>query len=242
LIFLEIHPMDKIEKAKLLHTHYLFRDLKKATIDKIATMGTAQRFGGGETIFLKGEDGNALYGVLSGKVRISASAPNGRELILSILQTGAVFGEIALLDGRPRSADATTMGETALFVLQRREFAHFLEQDDKLAIHLMVMVCERLRSTNDLIEDVTFLKLPARLAKRLLTFAQHSVEASLDHATTEIRISQHELGLLLGTSRESINRLLQRWREDSLVKLGRGRITVLDPEALQQVVLSADDD
>ncbi len=234
--------MSKIEKATLLHTHYLFRDLEGATIERIAAMGTTRRFGDGETIFLKGDAGDALYGVLSGKVRISTSAPSGRELILSILDPGAVFGEIALLDGRTRSADAATMGATELFVLQRREFARFLEQDSKLAVHLVVMVCERLRSTNDLIEDVTFLKLPARLAKRLLTFAQYSFEASQDHTTTEIRISQYELGLLMGTSRESINRLLQRWRQDGLVDLGRGRIIVLDPDALQQVVLSADDD
>lgn len=233
--------MKPMDKNTLLATHYLFRDLERTTLARVASLGTTRRLGDGESLFLKGDPGDALYGVLSGKVRISTSAPNGKELILSILEPGGVFGEIALLDGKPRSADATAMGATTLFTLARGEFTRFLTGEPKVAVHFIEMVCDRLRTTNDLIEDAAFLALPARLAKRLLSFCHSSVDLA-DRATTEIHISQAEIGQLLATSRESVNRLLQEWREEGWVSLGRGRVIIHDHQALQDIVVTATDE
>ena len=228
-----------IDKNALLSSHYLFSGLDGTKRARIAAMGVSRKLDDGEVLFLKGDGGDALFGVLSGKIRISTSAPNGKELILSIVEPGGVFGEIALLDGKSRSADAAAMGECTLFVLQRREFQRFLEQETQLAIHFLVMVCERLRTTNALIEDAAFLNLPARLAKRLVSFARVSVESSAAQSMTEVRISQAELGEMMGTSRESINRLLQEWREEGWVDLGRNRLMIHNLQALQEIVDAA---
>ena len=232
-----------LDKHTLLSTHYLFSGLGADRLARIASLGVSKQLADGEALFLKGDAGDALYGVLSGKIRISTSAPNGKEIILSIVDPGGMFGEIALLDGKSRSADATAMGNATLFMLQRREFSRFLEEEPTLAIHFLEMVCQRLRSTNDLIEDAAFLALPARLAKRLLSFSQASVESSSGATvTTEIRISQAELGQLMATSRESINRLLQEWREQGWVSLGRNRLVIHNHGALQAVVQAAADE
>ena len=242
---LALYPLGNImkllDKNTLLSTHYLFRDLERSTLARVASLGSTRRLGDGEVLFLKGDPGDALYGVLSGKVSISTSAPNGKELILSIVEAGGVFGEIALLDGKPRSADATAMDATTLFVLSRADFTRFLSGEPKLAVHFLEMVCDRLRTTNDLIEDAAFLALPARLAKRLLSFCHSSVDLA-GGATTEIRISQAEIGQLLATSRETVNRLLQEWREHGWVSLGRGRLTIHDHRALEKIVTTAVDE
>ena len=227
-----------IDKQALLSSHYLFGGLDGAKRARIAAMGITRKLTDGEVLFLKGDQGNALFGVLAGKIRISTSPPNGKELILSLVEPGGVFGEIALLDGKARSADAAAMGEATLFVLQRRDFQRFLAQEPQIAIHFLTMVCERLRTTNALIEDAAFLNLPSRLAKRLVSFARVSVETGAA-SVTEVRISQAELGEMMGTSRESINRLLQEWREEGWVDLGRNRLTIHNLQALQEIVDAA---
>jgi len=230
--------MVAIDKTELLSTHYLFRDLPGDVIDHIIKLGINRKLSDHETLFLKGDPGDALYGVLAGRVRISASAASGKEIILSIVEPGDVFGEIALLDGMDRTADATAVGATELFRINRREFMEFLHSQPKLATHLLRMVCERVRSTNEFVEDYVFMGLSARLAKRILTFTRYYEETGAEDISQGFKISQSELAQLMGTTRETINRQLQVWRKDGLIDLPRGRIKVLAPEALEEVVLS----
>jgi CRP-like cAMP-binding protein len=100
----------------------------------------------------------------------------------------------------------------------------------------MEMVCDRIRKTSEMLEDSAFLDLPARLAKRLLSLAKYYGEANQETTLTGIQISQAELGQLMGTSRESINKHLQYWRGRGWITLGRGRVTIDQPDALQNLV------
>lgn len=227
-----------IDKRAVLASHYLFCDLEDPVIDRIADLGLTTRLGAGQLLFRKGEEGNALFGVLEGKVRISTSSPNGREVIISVMEAGDVFGEIALLDGLPRTADARTLEPCALLKIQRRDFRPLLEREPKLCIHLLELLCERLRWTTELIEDATFLGLPARLAKRLLNLAIAFGEPEEEGEGVRIalRLSQNDLGRMLGTSRESVNKHLQDWTKKGWIALGRNRISVLDRQALQSVL------
>ncbi len=227
-----------VDKRAILARHYLFCDLEDQVIDRVADLGLTTRLTAGQLLFRKGDDGNALFGVLEGKVRISTSSPNGREVIISVMEPGDVFGEIALLDGLPRTADARTLEPCTLLKIQRRDFRPLLEREPKLCLHLLELLCERLRWTTELIEDATFLGLPARLAKRLLNLAIAFGEEEADGHGIRIglRLSQNDLGRMLGTSRESVNKHLQDWTKKGWIALGRNRISVLDQSALQAVL------
>ncbi len=168
--------MGPIDKQTLLNTNYLFRDLEPAVVERIAALGVTRGIGADEVLFQKGDPGDALYGVLSGRIRISTNTPGGKEIIFAIMDPGEVFGEIALLDGMARTADASAIGPSKLLMIHRRDFLDFLEREPRLAIHLLRLLCERLRHTDELVEDAAFLTLPARLAKRL--WAWPSVRAN----------------------------------------------------------------
>ncbi len=228
--------MGPIDKQTLLTTHYLFRGLEPAVVERIAALGVTRGLGADEVLFQKGDPGDALYGVLSGRIRISTNTPGGKELIFAIMDPGEVFGEIALLDGMARTADASALGPSKLLMIHRRDFLGFLEREPRLAIHLLRLLCERLRHTDELVEDAAFLALPARLAKRLLSLSECHGEPDPRGVRVELRISQNELGQLTGTSRESINKHLQRWRKKGWVALGRNRVMIRNCEALQELV------
>jgi CRP-like cAMP-binding protein len=202
--------MTTVDKHTLLATHFLFRDLDDAIVERIMALGTTRRLAADEVLFLKGDEGDALYGVLGGRVRIGIGAASGKEVTLAIMEPGDIFGEIALLDSMARSADASAMAQSQLFTIRRREFVDYLEREPGLATHLLRLVCGRVRSTSELVEDSAFLALPARLAKRLLGLA--SVGRAAPGAAV-VTLSQQELGRLLGTSRETVNKHLREWRQ-----------------------------
>ena len=225
-----------IDRRELLSTHFLFRDLDSEVIEHIAKLGVKCQLGATEVLFFKGDPGDALYGVLSGRIRISTSAPSGKEIILSVMEPGDMFGEIALLDGMPRTADASALDPSVLFKIHRREFIEFIERQPSLTTHLLKMVCDRVRSTNEFVEDYIFLGLPARLAKRLLGLSSYYGDSEPSEDPADLHISQVELGQLMGATRETINRQLQTWRKKGWVELPKGHIKILDPEALHQLV------
>ena len=222
------------DKKAMLAASYLFRDLDAAVVERIAALGVTRRLGADEVLFLKGDEGDALYGVLTGRVRISTAAPGGKEIILNVMNPGDVFGEIALLDGGPRSADASAMSAATLLAIPRRNFVQLMEREPRLATHLLRLVCTRLRTTSEMIEDAAFLSLPARLAKRLLALALLQGEAV--EGGVGVAISQFDLAQIMGTSRESINKHLQRWRLAGWIAIGRARLTIVDRAALQDLV------
>lgn len=226
-----------IDKQSLLASHYMFRDIEPVVLSRITDLGVTKRLDRQEVLFHKGDEGDALYGILSGQIRISASSFAGKEVIMNVLKPGEIFGEIALLDGLPRTADATAMGKCELFMIRRRDFVAFLEREPKLAIHLLRMVCERVRWTSGLVEDAAFLPLESRLAKRLLALAGLYGEEQAEGGTLiNIQLSQSELGRMMGTTRESVNRHLQAWKKDGFIDLGRGSVTIHDEEALEDIV------
>ncbi len=207
-----------LEFATLLGMNPLFSGLDAESIKAIARLCQTRRLPAGQTLFVKGDPGDSLYGVRRGQVRVETGLPTGERLTIEVFGPGDLFGEIAVLDGRPRTADAVAAEDAELFVLPRAEFLAHLEHEPRLAIRLIELLCGRLRSTNERTEDMLFLPLPARLARRLSTLAQDF--------GAELQITQDELAGLVGVTRESVNRQLREWRESGIVKLRRGRIWV----------------
>jgi CRP-like cAMP-binding protein len=221
-----------INSFALFRNHPLFGKLPRSIIERLGSHLTRRRIQRGTTIFRKGDAGTELIAVVSGTVRISAPAADGREAVLNMIPAGEIFGEIALLDGRPRTADATATSDCEVMVIDRREFLALLRDEPEFAFKLIEILCARLRRTSEQVEDLMFLDLPARLAKVILRLAD-DVRGPWPR---RVAVTQRELSQLIGMSRESTNKQLRSWAQAGWIKLGRGRIMVVRPDAFTGIV------
>lgn len=226
--------MSDLTTYAVLKHNFLFQGLSEASIDAIGNLASRQKFVKGSMVFSQGDDGDALYGIASGQVRISTSDDKGREVFLNMLGPGETFGEIALLDGLTRTATATTTMASTLIVIPRAQFLSNLERDPGLSVHLMKLLCSRLRWVSDLVEESAFLAGPARVAKRL-TILVDSYGREQPDGSIEITMSQSDLGRFLGISRQIINQYLGKWCDEGWVTIKRGRIIVNDLAALRDL-------
>lgn len=226
--------------AELLQNHDLFRDLPETMVAGIAALARCMNSPQGTILFGKGDEGDCFYGILSGRVQIGCTSEGGREIIFSILETGAMFGEIAVLDGGPRTAGATTLEDSILFRIGRADLLRLIAASPELSMNLIRHLCMRLRRNNENIEDAAMLGLPARLAKRLLSLCETRGHAEGGACRIDIRLSQQELAQMLGVTRESVNKHLTNWKTSGIIGISRGRITLCDIPALQQVSQNGD--
>jgi CRP/FNR family cyclic AMP-dependent transcriptional regulator len=213
----------------------LFRGLPKATLARIAALGLRRVYEKGALVFMRGDPGDSLCGVVSGRVRISTSVPGGKEVFLNIIDPGDCFGEIALLDGQPRTATATAMVRTELIVFQRDQFLALLSTEPQLAAHLIHLLCRRVRWTAQLMEDSALLSLPARIAKRLLSLARLR-GADAPGGAIKLTLSQEELAQFLGVSRQVVNQHLQVLKAKGWIRSGRGHVTICNAQSLEAIV------
>ena len=181
----------------------------------------------GQAVFRQDDPGNSLYIIESGVVKVQRTSPEGKQVILAILGPGDFFGELALLDGEPRSADAVIKEDAALLTLDRAEFLRFVESKPGVATKLLAALSRRLRRTDQLVQDAAFLDVPARLARALLQLAESTERADL---------TQSELAAMVGASRESVNRWLQFFRRRGLIETTAGAIRVIKPEELKSQI------
>ncbi|HUA56823.1 MAG TPA: Crp/Fnr family transcriptional regulator [Candidatus Sulfotelmatobacter sp.] len=205
----------------------LLRHLEPAARRRIVGFARTRRYAAGETIFLKGSAGTGMMAVLRGRVRISAPSRQGKEIVLNVIEPGEVFGEIALLDGGDRSADATALTDCELLVLERRDVMAFLETNPKACLKLLETLCQKLRRTTEQVEDILFLELPHRMAKVLVRLTRKDGD--------RVTLSQRELANLVGGTRESMNKYLGAWKRERYIVVEDGAIRVLDRGALEVV-------
>jgi CRP/FNR family cyclic AMP-dependent transcriptional regulator len=213
----------------------LFDAMQSAELDEILKFASERRFRRGQTIFQRGDNGSALMAVLHGRVRISSVSSEGKEVTLNVINPGEIFGEIALLDGEPRSADATAIEDTTLLVVERRHFLPFLRRNEDLILRLLAVLCRRLRQTSMALEEIALFDLPVRLARVLLKLAVDYGRPATDGTRIDLKLSQRDLSNLVAASRESVNKQLRVWREDSLVDLEDGFIVLRRPAELERL-------
>jgi CRP-like cAMP-binding protein len=185
-----------------------------------------------EVIVRQGETDRCMYIVLSGLFRVSVVSAEGKEISLDILEENDAFGEMALLDGMPRSATVTATRNGSLLVLRREPFINILRNFPDMAIRLLEVMSLRLRSADELYEDSVFLEVPGRLAKWITRLGERHGSQQADGVMIEMQLSQYELGTLANASRESVNKQLKAWEAEGLIKAGRGWILVRDWQAL----------
>jgi len=211
----------------------LFRGLPPATIERIAQIAVRRVHEEGAVIFMRGDPGDSLCGVVTGRVRISTAREGGKEVFLNLLGPGDAFGEIALLDGKPRTATATAITRTELTVIRREPFLSLLHAEPRLSDHLIQLLCQRVRWTAELTEDSALLSVPARIAKRLVSLARLQGRETADG--TRVTLSQEELAQFLGISRQIVNQHLQAWKAKGWILSGRGNLTLCSPRALDNL-------
>jgi CRP-like cAMP-binding protein len=219
--------------AALLGRHAVFGALTRDQLARLSAYAATRMMPAGTTLFSKGDPGDALYAVCAGTVKITVPSIDGREAMFNVLHAGEIFGEIALLDGQPRTADVVTLTDTELMVIERRDFLSFVHSEPKVALKLIEFLCARLRFASEHFEEVVFLNLPTRLARTLIRLEE--TEEGPAAEPRKLAITQQQLSLMLGVTRESINKQLSAWAKRSLIRLERGGIAVLDRTSLRAV-------
>jgi CRP-like cAMP-binding protein len=228
--------VEKLERVReALAESDFFGSLTEEEIDRLVSFGTMVKVPAGRTIFQKGDPGDSLAVVVSGRVRIGTVTPEGREAVLNFVEPGQTFGEMAILDGKPRSADATALEPCELFCLKRRDVLAFLEQHPEVALRVVGVLCQRLRRTTEMVEDAALRAMAPRIARALLRLAADHGRPVADGVRIELELSQRELGAYCGLARENVNRQLSLWREAGLVRQEGRRLVLRDRPALEKI-------
>jgi CRP/FNR family transcriptional regulator, cyclic AMP receptor protein len=228
-------------KQSVLRKHPIFSGLAPDAMDQLCRYAKLTSLKRGATISSKGDPGTSLYAVISGTVKISVSSPDGRNAILNLIGPGEIFGEVAVLDGKARTADMTANSNCEIFVIDRREFLPFVRSQPALAMKFIELLCARLRWTSDQVEQVILQDLPGRLASALLGLTERR---KLDPTSRTIAITQQEISEMVGMTRESINKQLRAWAARGWVRLEHGAIVVLEADSLRELAqagVSADE-
>ena len=214
----------------------LFAELTAEELDRLGACLRRRRYRKGEVIFLQGDPGTSLYIIDAGRVRIGLGSPDGKEVALALLGPADFFGDLALLDGEPRSADAIAHEPSELLVLRREDFLQFLGAHPRATTALLGVLSRRLRRNAQLLQDAAFLDVPGRLARIILELAQAEGRPDGTGLVITSRLTQTELAGMVGATRESVNKWLRSYERRGLISCQRGQITVLRPDELRNCI------
>jgi CRP/FNR family cyclic AMP-dependent transcriptional regulator len=207
----------------------LFRELEADVLHQLAGSVRTRRYRRGEVIFHQGDPGDALHVILAGRVKISSPSDSGVEAILATLRPGEFFGALALLDGAPRSASATAIEATETIVLPRDRFRALVDRSAVVRDHVFAELARELRRLTNHVEELHFLDIAGRLASRLARLAEdHGIREPDGSVRLDGPITQGELAAMVGSTRQSVNKLLGMFIDDGLVRLERDAIVVTD--------------
>jgi CRP/FNR family transcriptional regulator, cyclic AMP receptor protein len=218
----------------LLVRNPLFAQLAPADLDRLAALFRRRRYRAGEPVFREGDPGTALYIIESGEVKILLGGAEGKEVVLSLLAPGEFFGELALLDGAPRSADAVTTVPSELLVLPRDDFLQFIRGAPPVAVNMLAALSRRLRRTDRLVHDAAFSDIQTRVTRVLLELGETRGTPEGRGVVIEPHLTQGDLANMVGATRESVNKCLRYFESEGLVRHQRGRLMLLDVERLRR--------
>jgi CRP/FNR family cyclic AMP-dependent transcriptional regulator len=229
-------PSDPVLASEALRACRLFAGLDERTFEMLADALRIRRFRRGEVVFHAGDPGDALFVVATGGVKILVPAGDGSEAaILTTIGPGGFFGELALLDGAPRSATAVALGPVESYVLRREAFDRLVDAEPSLRHALLAALAGEIRRLTGQVEDLHFLDLPGRLARHLLRLVE---QAAGTGPTGAVRLAwpftQAELAGMIGGSRQSVNRLLADFVDRGLLRFEDDALVVPDPDALAE--------
>ncbi|MEX5269416.1 Crp/Fnr family transcriptional regulator [Kocuria sabuli] len=188
----------------------------------------------GSTLFHEGDPGDQLYFIISGKIKLGRTAPDGRESLVAIMGPGELFGEMALFDPSPRSTSATAVSETRLAGLRHENLKKVIERSPDVSAQLLQALARRLRRTNESLADLVFSDVPGRVAKALLDLADRFGRPATDGILVAHELTQEELAQLVGASRETVNKALAEFVQRGWIRLEARAVVILDLQRLKQ--------
>ena len=213
----------------------LFAKVAPEDLDAIAALAVERRFADGETVFSRGELGEGMLVVLQGRIRLSIVSAEGRELILREAESGDVIGEIAVMDGGRRTADAVAVGPVVAGFIGQPAFTKLLEARPALTMLILQVLCYRLRETTDQLESIALYPLEARLARFLLWHLRRHGRTRADGArVAPLTISQGAIASFVGASRPKVNRILSAFEGAGAIER-RGAIVQCNVPALTRL-------
>jgi CRP-like cAMP-binding protein len=212
----------------------LFAELDEPARRELARCARLTQVEAGEVVIERGEPAQALFAIQRGKLKVVAPRPGGRDATLHILGPGDVFGEVALFQEKGRTARVTALETASLLVLDRRDFMQLVQRSGELATRVLTLMARRLHDTIAHFDEATSLEVPQRLARKLLSLSQLFGAKEADgRVSLMLSLSQSELAELVDTSRQSVNRLLSRWRDQGMLRMEDGRVVLLDLAGLR---------
>jgi len=225
--------MDVQDLFGKLPDHSLLQLLTKTELAQLLHTARVNSAAKGDVLLRQGDAGDSLIILLEGQARVTVYTANGREIVLEYADAGAVLGEIALLDGGERTASVIAMGPVRYLQIGRTAFEVLLAANHQIALRIMRVLALRLRAANQTIETDRAYAASPRLARFLLRLAR-------GERTPLITLSQTELSMFAGISRENINRQLSIWSQAGVTAVEPGGIRILDPETLEDIAASVD--
>jgi CRP/FNR family transcriptional regulator, cyclic AMP receptor protein len=222
--------------VELLRRVPLFSELSTGELERVAQVGVPRSFPRETRIFHEGDPGDACYIVREGSARVTREHPDGRAITLATLGPGAIFGELAMLDGERRSASVEATENTELVALPASDVRKLIREHPEMAEKLVVALTRRLREANERISRQSFQTVPSRVAGVLNQLLADEAVTPMVRDGVTIRLRQADLAQLAGTSRESVSRFLATLERAGVVRVGRGMVTVLEPERLDAYI------
>lgn len=214
--------------------NFLYTELNEADAENILDVSIYREYKAGDIVFHKGDVSENIYVVLEGRLKIQNESKDGKTLVLDMLGPGSSFGEIGLIENKPRIAQAVCITYCKLLITNRSNFMKILAKYPHVAIKVMNLLSNKVRSTHEFLESIVFFNLGTRLAKLLKVLAKkygtNHTESGLDF---DIKISQGELANLAGSSRESVNKQLKKWEDEGLLRSLEGGKLRIDNKLLQ---------
>ena len=216
-----------VPERRLLDTTDMFAAMPPEVLESLRAHATVRALSRNEVLFRQGDSSDALYVVQQGRIAIATQSGDGRESVLAVLEDGALFGELPLFDDDPRSADARALTDTTVVELGYEPVRTVLRQRPELLWMIVRLLVQRLRTTNEALEDAVFLDVPARTAKRLL-------EMAADTERFTLPVTQEELASMVGASRERVNKAISLFVRLGWLEIeGRNNYRIIDRDAME---------
>src|SRR5258707_1158854 len=217
------------QTADFLATIPLFSGLQRDELQRFADLTRERAYPKGSVILFQDDPGDSLFILRTGRVKVVLIGEDGREVILGVLEPGAHFGELALIDDQPRSAHVIAMEDAQLLILRREDFRRRVDANPSVAWALLQELSHRLRRADEKIGGLGLLDVPGRIARLLVDLAEESGGPAIDKVLTHQTIAQ-----MIGASRETVSRSMKEFQESGLIRVERRRIAIADKEALEK--------
>ena len=225
--------MQSNEILQILSQNAWFASLPVSLADKLLQKGKIKVLHDQQILHQKNDSADGFYCVVSGRIRVSNFTVEGKELVLTWIQPGNWFGEISLIDGQPRTHDAHAEDTTTLLKVPKSAFEQLFIDHQDWSLHIMRLLCQRVRATFSLIDETGCLSLKGQLCKRLSLMQQGLQEQQKQSQSMQLTISQDALAQLIHSSRQTVNKILQGLQKDKVITLRYGKIVILDRSALE---------